>query len=65
MNSEGYGKMIKVMQTYILELHPEIKFIPSNSKENLNTVETVRNFLQGLKTQNTYQEEDNTDKLGK
>ena len=65
MNSKGYGKMIKVMQTYILELHPEIKFIPSNSKDNLDTVETVRNFLQGLKPQNMYQEESNTDKLGK
>ena len=57
--------MIKVMQTYILELHPEIKFIPSNSKDNLDTVETIRNFLQGLKPQNMYQEESNTDKLGK
>ena len=65
MNSTGYVKMVKTMQTYILELHPEIKFIPSESKENLNTVDTVRSFLNGLKSSNTYQEDSNTDKLGK
>ena len=62
MNSTGYVKMVKTMQTYILELNPEIKFIPSESKENLDT---VRRFLNGLKSSNTYQEDSNTDKLGK
>ena len=65
MNSTGYGKMVKVMQTYILELHPEIKFITKQNKENTHTVETIKAFFQGLKPQNTYQEETNTDKLGK
>jgi len=54
MNKSGYLKMVKVMQTYMLELHPEIKFVPKQKskeeQEKMDTIVTnVRGLLQGLK----------------
>ena len=66
MNSNGYGRMVKTMQTYMLELHPEIKFVPKpvpaieteaekDERESLEEVSTnVRNLLQGLKQTNVF-----------
>lgn len=54
MNKNGYVKMVKVMQTYILELHPEFKFIPKEEskedQEKMDKIVTdVKSLLQGLK----------------
>jgi hypothetical protein len=61
MDQNGYTRMAKTMQTYILELHPEIKFVPKPIPQNENdkekqarekqetTINGIREFLQGLK----------------
>lgn len=54
MNKNGYVKMVKVMQTYMLELHPEFKFVPreesKEDQEKMDTIVTnVKGLLQGLK----------------
>ena len=75
MNPKGYAKMAKTMQTFMLELHPEFKFIPRTDNSSLTeedrlqleNIETnVRTFLQGIKQTNSYENVDTVeDKKGK
>jgi len=50
MNSSGYEKMVKALQTYLLELHPEFKFIPKKfeDKEKQEKLESVATSVKEL-----------------
>ncbi len=50
MNPKGYSRMIQAMQAYMLELHPEIKFIPKEDKDEelKNVSEQTRTYLQSM-----------------